>query len=54
MFQVSECPGGMTKCHIAGKGVCVPAVDGKVGHDLCHVFKTVCHKGSIVAKSCSA
>jgi hypothetical protein len=44
----------MGKCHIDGKGVCVPAVEGKMGADLCGVFKAVCQKGSIVAKSCSA
>lgn len=44
----------MGKCHIDGKGVCVPSVEGKVGADLCGVFKAVCHKGTILAKSCSA
>lgn len=53
LLQVATCPDGMSKCHIDGKGVCVPSLDGKVGHDLCQVFKAVCHKGTIVAKSCS-
>lgn len=44
----------MSKCSIAGKGVCVPGVEGKTGIDACHVFKGLCHKGTILAKSCSA
>jgi hypothetical protein len=44
----------MTRCSVANKGVCVPAIPGHAGKDLCSVFKSVCHKGSILAKSCPA
>jgi hypothetical protein len=43
----------MTRCSIDNKGVCVPAVESKHGHDLCQVFKAVCHKGTILAKTCN-
>ena len=52
--QVGACPDGMSKCSVDGKGVCVPSLEGKVGHDLCNVFKAVCQKGTIVAKTCTA
>jgi hypothetical protein len=43
----------MTKCSIAGKGVCVPDVEGKVGLEACSVFKALCHKGTLLAKTCA-
>lgn len=52
--KVGACPDSMSKCHIDGKGVCVPVIDGKQGTHLCAVFKAVCHKGTVLAKSCTA
>lgn len=50
---VSDCPAGLTKCSINGKGVCAPSVEGKLGVGVCDVFKHVCSKAGILAKSCN-
>ncbi|KAF8055286.1 hypothetical protein HT031_006812 [Scenedesmus sp. PABB004] len=41
---VADCPSGLTKCSIAGKGYCVPDVEGHHGFDACAAFKLVCSK----------
>jgi hypothetical protein len=49
----ATCPDGLTKCSLGGKGVCVPALDNKVGEEVCNVLKATCASVGIVAKSCS-
>lgn len=53
---VEECPAGLTKCSIGGKGVCAPDLphDKKFGLDACLAFKAVCSKpGLLFAQSCA-